>query len=257
MSDVYIYITVMCMYIVAGEVIGERTVINFVQRGEKYLPDHVTQQRSGRTDHATGYQTQLRFNVHPSCYNYPSTNNPPRPPPVIIEKLPSSCMSTHDRLQLAALLARRDFRNGQIPANFLQQQSEEEEMQSSSVSDGDSSPDQDEGQGPLLPPKATQTVAKNALMQAPTPLEVNTCNTAYHKPPERLSELDRMAAEVVSLRRQLRRQVGQLRDAVHTKKTNLLVEEDIDDITAERQLRQEGGRGIRNMQSLYSLQQQV
>jgi len=234
----------------AGEVIGERTVINFTQKGEKSLPDHVIQQWSGRTDHATGYQTQLRFNVHSSSSNYGNTNHPPRPPPVVIEKLPSSCMSRHDRLQLAALLARRDFRNGQIPATFLHQQSEEEETQSSPTSDEEMRLDQDK---PLLTPQADQS---NIFVQ-PIMKPANTQSTTYNRPPEQLSELDKMAAEVVSLRRQLRRQVGRLRDTVHAKKTTSLLEEDIDSIAAERKLRQESGRGIRNMQSLYSLQQQV
>jgi len=214
----------------------------------------VIQQRLGRTDHATGYQTQLRFNVYPSSSNYCNINHPPRPPPVVIEKLPtSSCIGTHGRLQLATLLARRDFRNGQIPAKFLQYQSEEEdEMQSSSTSDGEGSP---RNQEPLL----TQAVANSILVQPvmePALFEANTRST-NKKLPEQISELDKMAAEVVSLRRQLRRQVGRLRDAVHTKKTTSLLEEGIDSITAERQLRQESGRGIRNMQSIYSLQQQV
>jgi len=236
-------------FFIAGEVIGERTVLNF-GRNENNIIDHVTRQRWGRTDHATGYQTQLRFNMHPTPSN---ANHPPRPPPVIIEKLPSSRMSTHDRLQLAALLAKRDFRNGQIPTEFLEQQSEEEVQ--SSTSDGESSLDQDEDQGPVFLPKAepktVQTMKKNIPMVSVFGSVSNT------KPPERLSELDKMASEVVSLRRQLRRQVGRLRDAVHAKKTNSLIEEDIDDAIAERQLRQEDGRGIRNMQSLYTLQQQV
>ena len=245
------------MSILAGEVIGERTVINFAQKGEKSLPGQVIQQRSGRTDHATGYQTQLCFNVHPSSSKYHNTNHPPRPPPVVIEKLPASCMSTHDRLQLAALLARRDFRNGQIPAIFLQKQSEEEEMQNSPTSDEEMSLDQDKNRGPLLTPQADQRNIFVQPIMKPALLRANTQSTTYSRPPEQLSELDKMAAEVVSLRRQLRRQVGRLRDTVHAKKTTSLLEEDIDSIAAERKLRRETGRGIRNMQSLYSLQQQV
>ena len=205
------------------------------------------QQHIGRTDHATGYQTQLQFNLYPSQeYGHNNIiNHPPRPPPVVIERLGPRCMSTHDKLEVAALLARRDFRNGCLPTKI----SSAEQSESDSLSE--------EGE---------TSEAEQVIPVQPQPKVVKVIETVHSDvPPEESHprirsqegnpDIDKMASEIVSLRRQLHRQVSRLREAVHIKKTSRMTVDDEDDI--ERELRREDGRGVRSMQSLYTLQQQV
>lgn len=220
---------------------GERTVLNFSHQAEDSCGDHVIHPHIGREDHATGYQTQLQFNLYPSLQHGCDSivNHPPRPPPVVIERLPPQPMTTQDRLQMAALLARRDFRNGHIPAEFL---SAEQSQNNSSSEESETS--EAEEQVTPVQSKPVQVVQSKSGSSRPD-----------IKPQEEEDGIDKMASEVVSLRRQLRRQVSRLREAVHNRKTSKMPVEDEEDI--ERELRREDGRSLRNMQSLYTLQQQV
>ena len=230
---------------VAGEVLGERTILNFPKLSENPRCDHVIQQHIGRTEHATGYQTQLQFNLYPTQEHGHNSivNHPPRPPPVVIERMGPQCMSTHDKMEVAALLARRDFRNGRLPTKLLS--AEQSESGLSSEEDEASKAEQ------IIPvqPKIVK-VAETVRSDVP-PME----NHPHIGSQEKSSDIDKMASEIVSLRRQLRRQVSRLREAVHIKKTSRMTVKDEDDI--ERELRREDGRGVRSMQSLYALQQQV
>ena len=216
-------------------------MLNFPHQAEDPRGDHVVHPRNGREDHATGYQTQLQFNLYPSLQHACDIiNHPPRPPPVVIERLPPRPTTTQDRLQMAALLARRDFRNGHIPEEFLSA----EQSQSSSSSEESETSKTEEYVAPVQP-KPVQVVQSKPKNSRPD-----------IKPQEEKEDgIDKMASEVVSLRRQLRRQVGRLREAVHNRKTSKMAVEDEEDI--ERELRREDGRSLRNMQSLYTLQQQV
>ena len=220
-------------------------MLSFPRGEENPNGDHVRQLHTGRTDHATGYQTQLRFNLYPNLEHARHINHPPRPPPVVIERLPPQHISTHDKLEMAALLARRDFRNGRIPSEFL-----------STEQSGSSSSEEDEAgevgrQVVSLQPKPEPKPVQ--VIETVPPSISQTESLPNIKSNE--SNIDKMASEVVSLRRQLRRQVSRLRDAVHDKKTSKISFEDEDDV--ERELRREDGRSLRNMQSLYTLQQQV
>ena len=226
----------------AGEVLGERTVLSFPQRAENLGSNHVRQLHTGRTDHATGYQTQLRFNLYPNLEHARNINHPPRPPPVVIERLPPQHISTQDKLEMAALLARRDFRNGRIPPKFLST----EQSESSSSSEEDEACEVGEKVVPLQP-KPVQVIetAPSSIPLAKSLPDIKS----------KESDVEKMASEVVSLRRQLRRQVSRLRDAVLDKKASKISVKDEDDV--ERELRREDARSTRNMQSLYALQQQV
>lgn len=233
-------------FCIAGEVLGERTVLNFQHQADNPSGDHVAQQHIGRTDHATGYQTQLQFNLYPTLEHGHSNivNHPPRPAPVVIERLAPHCVSTHNKLEVAALVARRDFRNGYIPAHFLYTEQSENDSSESEVS---------EAREPVvsMQPKATQVV-ETVQSTVPPVLSKKSCP---HISSQEDPDIDKMASEVVSLRRQLHRQVSRLREAVHVRKTSKTVVEDEDDV--ERELHREDGRSIRNMQSLYALKQQV
>jgi len=157
-------------------------------------------------------------------------------------------MNTHNKLEMATLLARSDFRNGRIPAEFLSV-----EDSGNSSSEGESEISKAREQVIPLQPKTAQVVETDVeKVQSKVP----TLSEETHiKTQEKDTGIDKMASEVVSLRRQLRRQVSRLREAVYARKTNKITVEDDDDI--ERELRREDGRSIRNMQSLYALQQQV
>ena len=232
-------------FTVAGEVLGERTVLNFSNLAENPRGDHVTQQHIGRTDHATGYQTQLQFNLYPTQEHGHNSiiNHPPRPLPVVIERMGPQCMSTHNKMEVAALLARRDFRNGRLPTKLLSAEQSE-----SSLSSEENEFSEAEQIIPVQPKlvKVTETVCSDV-----PPVESQPRIGSQ----EKNSDIDKMASEIVSLRRQLRRQVSRLREAVHVKRTSRMTVKDEDDI--ERELRREDGRGVRSMQSLYALQQQV
>lgn len=235
------------LFSVAGEVLGERTVLNFSQQMKNPSADHVIQKHTGRTDHATGYQTQLQFNLYPTLeHGHDSiVNHPPRPPPVVVERLSSQHMSTHNRLEMAALIARRDFRSGRIPAEFLEQSEDNSSSQESEAFEATE-------QVVLEQPKAAQVV--ETVQSIVHPVLSEEAHPSV-KPQEKDSDIHKMASEIVSLRRQLRRQVSRLREAIQVRKTSKMAVEDEDDI--ERELRREDGRSIRNMQSLYALQQQV
>lgn len=221
-------------------------MLNFPHQADNPSGDHVAQQHIGRTDHATGYQTQLQFNLYPTLEHGHSNivNHPPRPAPVVIERLAPRCVSTHNRLEVAALVARRDFRNGHIPAHFLYTEQ----------SDDSSESEASETREPVVSvqPKATQVVE---TVQSNVPPVLSEESHTHISSQEKDPDIDKMASEVVSLRRQLHRQVSQLREAVHVRKTSKIVVDDEDDI--ERELHREDGRSIRNMQSLYALKQQV
>lgn len=218
-------------------------MLNFSRESKNPGAGHVIHRHSGRVDHATGYQTQLQFNLYPTMENANTiVNHPPRPPPVIIERLSPQCMNTHDRLEMAALLARSDFRNGRIPAEFL----------SVEDSGNDSSKEESKISKATEQPKTAQVV-ETVQSKAPTLLSEESHTDIKTK--EKDLGIDKMASEVVSLRRQLRRQISRLREAVYARKTNKVAIENEDDV--ERELRREDGRSIRNMQSLYALQQQV
>ena len=223
-------------------------MLNFPYQTENPCSDHVMHTHTGRADHATGYQTQLQFNLYPTLQHGHDNivNHPPRPSPVVIERLPPQHMTTHDRLQMAALLARRDFRNGRVPAEFL---SPEQSENSSSEEEGETS---EAGEQVVVQPKPVQVVQ---TVQSNMPPVLSGSSRPDIKSQEEDHGIDKMASEVVSLRRQLRRQVSRLREAVHDKKTSKVTVEDEEDI--ERELRREDGRSLRNMQSLYALQQQV
>lgn len=245
-SNLIIFVTCALHFSVAGEVLGERTVLNFPNQAENPSCDHVMQQHIGRTDHATGYQTQLQFNLYPTQGHGHNNiiNHPPRPPPVVIERLsqPHS-MSTHDKLEVAALLARRDFRNGYLPTN---NSSTEQSESDSSSEEGETS------EAEQIVPVQSKVVKVVETVRSDVPPEESHPRIRSQ---ERNPDIDKMASEIVSLRRQLRRQVSRLREAVHIKKTSRITVEDEDDI--EREQRREDGRGVRSMQSLYALQQQV
>ena len=238
----------MVLFCVAGEVLGERTVLNFPHQTEDSCDEHVMHPHTGRAGHATGYQTQLQFNLYPTLEHVHDSivNHPPRPPPVVIERLPPQHMTTHERLEMAALLARRDFRNGRIPAELLSA----EQSENTSSEEGET-PEAREEIVPIQPQPVQ--VVQTAQSNVPPVLSGNSC--PHVKPQKDDHGIDKMASEVVSLRRQLRRQVSRLREAVHDRRTSKVTVEDEDDI--ERELRREDGRSLRNMQSLYALQQQV
>lgn len=233
---------------------GERTVLGFPRKSANPGAGHVMRHHTGRTDHATGYQTQLQFTLRPPTTKHTlstNVNHPPRPPPVVIERLSPRHMNIHDRMEMAALLARRDFRNGCIPAEFLS--AEQSEDDSSSEESEEASEVREEQIIPMQP-KAVQVVE---TVQSKVPPILSEESHSHIKLQEKDSEIDKMASEVVSLRRQLRRQVSRLREAVCARKSNKGSVENEEDVDAEKELRREDGRSVRNMQSLYALQQQV